>query len=263
MHSHLLIVDGLNVVRRVYEANLAPDSQAKAEGAARSSLQSIRRALSEASPTHAVVFFDAGGSTWRHALYGAYRQNRSPMPEVLREVLPSLRETLQATLNLQSRSYPGIEADDAIAQLALQWRNEFPESAVTVLSTDKDMAQLVAHGVRVRDHFIGVWRDEPWIEAKFGVPSALLGDLLALMGDAADGVPGVRGVGAKTAARWLNTYQSLEAVLAAAPTMTGKIGERLRDGCADALLSRALVGFKTDSPLGLLWADLAMRPLRA
>jgi 5'-3' exonuclease len=256
MSKHLLVIDGLNVVRRIYEANLAPDSPAKAQGAVKSSVQSLRRALTEHAPTHAVAFFDHGGTTWRHDMYAPYRQSRKPMPQVLRDVLPELYTQVEATLQVACRTYPGIEADDAIGQTSLAWRKAFPEDSVTALSTDKDIAQLIADGVRVWDHFKNECRDTAWVVAKFGVEPALLGDLLALMGDASDDIPGIPKVGVKTAAKLLNEYGSLQAVLAAGPTIPGALGLKLQTNADDARLSRQLVSFKLDSTLGLSWKDL-------
>ena len=252
-----LLIDGLNIVRRVYEANLAPDSADKAQGAVRSSLASFKRALFEHKPDYALAAFDHGGNTWRHDLYALYRQKRKPMPQVLRDVIPQLREQL-ADIGLLSLSIPGVEADDTMAAAFFTW-SKLGRGPATVMSTDKDMAYLVAFGARVRDHFKLEWRDEAWIQAKFGVPAALLQDLLALTGDSSDDIPGVVDVGAKTAAGWLNQHGSLENVLLAADTIKGKRGDNLRAGIDMARLSRQLVAFKTDMPLGINLSSLRMR----
>lgn len=253
----LLLIDGLNIVRRCYEANPADDSPQKAEGAARSALASFRRALSEHTPDYAVAAFDFGGHTWRHDLYPAYREKRKPMPQVLRDILPMFKEQLGEKLSLRSVTAPGVEADDVLAMVHGIWSKAGKGKSI-VMSTDKDLAYLVAEGAQVRDHFKPEWRDAEWIEKKFSVPPALLHDFLALMGDDVDGVPGVEGVGSKTAAKLLNEHGGLEQVLSAAATMKGAVGEKLRTQADMALLSRKLVGFKTDFSLGLRWRDLRM-----
>jgi protein Xni len=256
----LLIIDGLNVVRRIYEANPAPDSPSKVTGAVKAALHSFKRALTEHQPTHVVSFFDAGGPTWRHEIYPEYRKSRKPMPQLLRDALPELYSRLLAEVRVPCRSYAGIEADDAVAQTALCCRQEFPGAEIVVLSTDKDLTRLIASGIKVYDHFEGTWRDEAWVHRKFGVPSAQLADLLALTGDASDDIPGVTKVGPKSAAALLTTYGSLEEVLAHASDVKGKLGERLQSPAEreSALISQRLVAFKLDSNLFLNWDELAL-----
>ncbi len=256
----LLVIDGLNIVRRVYEANLAPDSADKAQGAVRSSLASFRRALNEHRPDFALAAFDFGGNTWRHDLYQPYRETRKPMPTELREVLPQFKEQLEATTGLKSITVPEVEADDVIAAVTMAWLKT-SKGPVIAMSTDKDLAELIAHGALVRDHFKPEWRDEVWVQNKFGVRAALLHDLLALMGDKTDGIPGIEKVGVKTAAAWLNEYGSLDNLLASADAIKGKAGERLREQADMARLSRKLVAFKTDMTLGLTWSMLRMPAL--
>lgn len=256
--GHLLLIDGLNLVRRVYEASPAEDSPDKAQGAVRSSLSSFRRALREHQPTHVLAPFDHGGATWRHELYSPYKANRKPMPQPLRDVLPELFEQL-ARLSVSTISVAGVEADDVVATVCHRWL-EGRRGPVTVLSTDKDLAALLAQGARIRDHFKPEWRDEAWTCAKFGVSADRLHDLLALAGDNSDGVPGVPGVAVKTAAKLLHTYGSLGAVLANASDIKGKLGENVRANIETVRLARQLVGFKTDITLGLTWSALRYSP---
>ena len=251
--DHLLLIDGLNIVRRCYEANPAPDSAEKAQGAVKSSLASFRRALEEHQPTHVLAPFDFGGTTWRHELYPEYRKKRKPMPQELRDVLPLVRQRLNE-MGVSTISVPGVEADDVLATVFYRWDHK--RGPVTVLSTDKDLAALSADGARVRDHFNLVWRDEAWIVAKYGVGSARLHDWLALVGDSSDDVPGVPGVGDKTAAKLLNAHGTLDDVIAAAGGIKGKLGENLRASIELVRVARRLVAFKTDLSLGLTWNAL-------
>ena len=257
----LLEIDGLNIVRRIYEANLAPDSDQKAQGAVRSSISSIRTALNEHAPTHAIAFFDAGGSTWRHRLSELYRKNRKPMPAQLRAALPGLYQRLRDELGLECRVVPDVEADDALAQTGYAFLAQYPDAQVVVLSTDKDLTQLIAHGIQVYDHFKKENRTAEWVAAKFNVQPHQMRDYLSLMGDTSDDIPGISKVGSKTAVELLNRFGTLQGVLDNAHLVSGKLGERLRDPVerANALLSYALVGFKTDSPLELNWDDIQVR----
>lgn len=247
----LLAIDGLNIVRRVYEASPEDDSADKAETALRNAFSSFRRLLDTHSPTHVLAAFDHGGPTWRHALYPRYREQRAPMPSFLREALPAFHERLAAE-GLHVLMIPEVEADDVIATGVLRWLAEGKGEAI-IASTDKDLHGLIAQGALVWDHFKGEWHDDAWVRNKFGVAPELLLDLLALMGDPTDGVPGVSKVGMKTAAKLLNAYGDLDAVMAGAGILKTPIGERLRAEREVLYLSRQLVQLKTDVRLGVSW----------
>ena len=253
--ARLLAIDGLNIVRRVYEANPEPDSAEKAGSALRHALSSLRNLINGHLPTHVLAAFDFGGPTWRHALYPRYREARAAMPDALREGLPGFYEKL-AGFGLNVVLIPGVEADDVIGTAVLRWLHEGRGDAI-VASSDKDLHGLIADGALLWDHFKGEWHDSAWVERKFGVPPELLPDLLALMGDASDSIPGVSKVGLKTAARLLRAYGNLDAVMAGAGILTGPLGERLRKERAVLYLSRQLVALKTDVALGVTWNRLA------
>lgn len=251
----LLAIDGLNIVRRVYEASAEPDSQDKADTALRHALSSFRKLLATHAPTHVLAAFDYGGTTWRHALYPRYREHRTPMPACLRDALPAFHQRLHAD-GMHVLMLPDVEADDVIGTGVMRWLDEGRGEAI-VASSDKDLHCLVAHGALVWDHFKGEWHDEAWVRAKFGVAPEQLVDLLALMGDATDGVPGVSKVGMKTAAKLLNAYGDLDAVMAGAGILKTPVGERLRAERDTLYLSRQLVQLKTDVRLGVTWNMLA------
>ncbi len=253
--GRLLAIDGLNIVRRVYEASPEPDTAEKAEIALRHALSSFRTLVNRHVPTHVLPAFDFGGPTWRHTLYPNYRAGRAPMPDVLRERLPEFYQKL-AGIGLHVVMIPMVEADDVIGTAILRWLHEGRGDAV-IASSDKDLHGLIAHGALVWDHFKSEWHDLAWVERKFGVAAELLPDLLALMGDVTDGVPGVSKVGLKTAAKLLRAYGNLDAVMAGAGILKGPLGERLRKERATLTLSRQLVQLKTDVRLGVTWNMLA------
>lgn len=242
---HLLLIDSLNLVRRVYEASPLPDGVEKAEGAISSSTQSFRRALREHAPTHCLWAFDHGGPTWRHERFAEYKIKREPMPEPLQAELLIFRARL-ANQGWAMASYPGVEAEDTIASVALHARARGIK--VTVLSTDKDLLCLLEYGVHVHDHFRRMALDEAYCLEKFGVPSEKVQDVLALWGDSTDGVPGVPGVGVKIAAKLIQQYGCVDAALDAAAEMAipGKLGIRLREHADMARLSRLLVELRYD-----------------
>lgn len=253
--AKLLAIDGLNIVRRVYEASPEPDSAEKAEIALRHALSSFRKLLAAHSPTHVLPAFDFGGPTWRHALYPRYREQRAPMPSFLRDALPAFHQKL-AGEGLHVVMLPEVEADDVIGTGVLRWLAEGRGEAI-IATTDKDLHGLIANGALVWDHFKGEWHGDAWVRNKFGVAPELLVDLLALMGDVTDGVPGVSKVGMKTAAKLLNAYGDLDAVMAGAGILKTPIGERLRAERDVLYLSRQLVQLKTDVRLGVTWNMLA------
>jgi DNA polymerase-1 len=253
--AKLLAIDGLNIVRRVYEASPEPDSDLKAGIALRHALSSFRNLLEAHAPTHVLAAFDYGGPNWRHALYPRYREGRAPMPSFLRDALPGFHARLRE-VGLHVVAIPEVEADDVIATGVLRWLSEGRGEAV-VATTDKDLHCLIAHGALVWDHFKGEWHDDAWVRNRFGVAPERMLDLLALMGDPTDGVPGVSKVGMKTAARLLNAYGDLDAVMAGAGILKTPLGERLRAERDILALSRQLVQLKTDVRLGVTWKMLA------
>ncbi len=250
----LLAIDGLNIVRRVYEANPDPDSPEKAELALRNAFSSFRRLLETHNPTHVLTAFDVGGRTWRHDLYPQYRQGRTPMPAHLHERLPDFY-TMLSRLGLTLVRVEGVEADDVIGTAVLRWLGE-GRGDVVVASTDKDLHVLIAYGALLWDHFKSEWHDRNWVVKRFGIAPEMLTDLLAIAGDPADDIPGIDKIGQKTAAKLLNSYQSLEGIMAGAGILLNPLGQRLRAGRDKAFLSRELVKLKTDVPLGITWNRL-------
>lgn len=263
MSISLLAIDGLNLARRVYEANRAEDSVEKAETAVRSIRQSLKRALQEHRPSHVLVAVDAGGPTWRHLLTPSYKSGRKPMPEPLREALSKLWDHLSHhRWHVVARV--GVEADDVLSSAAVQAQ----EAAVpcTVLSTDKDLLFLLSHGAKVYNHFERSWRDAAWCESKMGIRPEQVLDWLALKGDPVDGIEGIVGVGDKTAAALLREHGTLEHVLeqAAANQIGGKLGLKLKEGASVARAARRLTALKTNCFVdGLPWHRLNQFDVRA
>jgi len=244
----LLLVDALNLIRRVYAAQPGEDGAHRAEGAREACVRSLRRALRESSPTHAVCVFEGEGLSWRHERFAEYKAGRAPMPEALKEGLPGFREAFLGE-GVRSVSFAGLEADDVVATLACKVAER--GGRVRILSTDKMFLQLISGRVSVRDHFLQRDLDEAYVRGRFGVDPERLVDFLALAGDATNNIPGVPGVGPKRAASLLEECASLEEVLASVPRRSGSVAgalERHRDA---ALLARDLVRLKTDLELGL------------
>lgn len=252
----LLVIDGLGILRRVYEANPDQDSPEKAEQALQNALASFRKMLAAHNPTHGLAAFGGPASEWRTARWSAYGGQRALLPHILQERLPDFHERL-AGMAIKPISIPDAEAKDMIATAVTRWLAEARGEAI-VVAYDKSLYGLMAAGVKIWDHFKREWRDPAWIEDKYGVPPAMLPDLFALVGDANAGIPGVPKIGMKTAARLLRSYQTLEGVMAGAGILKDALGEKLRKEKDQAFLSRELASLKTDLHLGITWNMLRM-----
>lgn len=253
--------DGYNIVRRVYGAVPGDDTLEKVEGALKSSLGSFKRALKDFEPTHVLAAFDHEGRTFRHDMYPGYKADRKPMPDILRQAMPAFFDTLR-DIGIPVVCIEGVEAEDVLTTVSLKWRTAGKGRAV-LMCTDKDAAQLVAGGVEVRDQFQQIWLDDEWCQKKFGVPVALIGDCLALMGDATDGIPGVPKVGAKTAAKLLLQYGDIDGILANIGDIKGAVGKLLQENVDSLLLSRELVALKPDVVLNMTWNQMVYNPAGA
>lgn len=211
----------------------------------------------EDGPTHLAVILDASESTFRNRMYDQYKANRPPPPPELVPQFPLIRDATRA-FSIPCIEEDGLEADDIIACYVKAARREGWD--VTIVSSDKDLMQLIEPGVdmldTMRDRRFGA---EQVIE-KFGVPPEQLGDVLALMGDSVDNVPGVPGIGPKTASKLIQEYGDLESVLAAAPEMKpSKMRDNLIEHKEKARLSRELVRLICDSPLPEPLEELAIK----
>lgn len=242
--NRLVLIDGSSYLYRAFHA-LPPLSNAAGEptGALFGVVNMLRTTLKE-RPEQVAFVLDAPGRTFRDDLYPAYKANRPPMPEELRAQVEPMCAIVQA-LGMPLLRVPGVEADDVIGTLALAGVAAGME--VTISTSDKDFAQLVRPGVRLVNTMSGSHTDsDEAVMAKFGVRADQIVDYLALMGDAVDNVPGVDKCGPKTAAKWLAEYGSLDAVIANAESIKGKIGENLRAALPRLPLNRELVTIRTD-----------------
>jgi len=250
----LCLIDGSSYLYRAFHAlpNLTSGDN-KPTGAVFGVANMVRRLIEQRDPERLAVIFDAPGKTFRHEEYTDYKANRPKMPPELREQLEPLFELVDA-LGVKRVSVEGVEADDVIATLVRQAREA--GAGVLISSGDKDLAQLVGGDIVLEDTMQDKRYDPEAVEDKFGVPPKLVGDLLALTGDTSDNIPGVEKVGPKTAAKWLNKYGSLAAVIENAEDIGGKIGENLRSALEQLPVSRRLVTLKEDVGLEFSLDDL-------
>jgi protein Xni len=248
MTIRFLIIDGLNLIRRIYAAMPGDDGPERADDARHSSAQSLQRALRECRPTHTVCVFEGEGPGWRHKLYDGYKAQRAPMPEALRASLPEFKAAFM-DMGIPSISVPTVEADDVIATLATKTAEQ--QGSAIILSTDKIFLQLLSDHIIVRDHFQKQNHDRSYVAAKFGVPPERLVELLALTGDSTNNIEGIPSVGTKTAARLLAQFETLDNILSSAFVIPGKLGESLRAHGENARLSRRLSRLRRDLELGV------------
>lgn len=212
-------------------------------------------------PTHLAVVLDKSGTSFRNEIYDQYKANRPEAPEDLRPQFPLIRDATRA-FSLPMIEEENVEADDMIAAYA---RNAHAKGwSVTIVSSDKDLMQLIVDGdggptIEMLDTMKDLRIGSQQVITKFGVGPDLVGDMLALMGDTSDNIPGVPGIGPKTATKLLVEYGDLEGVLAAAPEMKkSKMRDNLIEHAQMARLSRVLVTLKEDCPLPIAIEDMAL-----
>ncbi|MDN5869448.1 MAG: DNA polymerase I [Nitrococcus sp.] len=247
--SPLILVDGSSYLYRAYHALPSLTSAAgEPTGAIYGVVNMLRKLLAEYDKAYFGVVFDAKGKTFRDDLFAAYKANRPPMPDDLRVQLEPLKRIVCA-LGLPLIEIEGVEADDVIGTLATQ---AGAAGLRTIIATgDKDMAQIVNDDVVLLNTMSDTWLDAQAVKGKFGVPPERMVEYLALVGDSVDNIPGVPRVGPKTAAKWLEQYGSLDALLEHADEIKGKVGESLRGHLEQLALSRELATIRCDLELGL------------
>ena len=254
----LVLIDASGWLFRAYHA-LPPLSNMKGEptGAIFGMVNMLKRLQKDYAPEHIAVVFDAPGKTFREAIYADYKANRDATPPDLLHQWPIIVEMIKA-MGLPTLSVSGVEADDVIGTLAKI--GEAAGHEVLIVTSDKDMAQLVNDRVKLVDTMKNRVMDPAGVIEKFGVPPERIVDYLALIGDTSDNIPGVPSVGPKTAAKWLNEYGSLDAIIARADEIKGKVGEKLREALPQIPMSHDLATIRCDVALPLTLEELVPGP---
>ncbi|MDO8706515.1 MAG: DNA polymerase I [Sulfuricaulis sp.] len=254
----LILVDGSSYLYRAFHAMPAfTNSRGEPTGAVYGVVNMLRRLMTDYDTEYMAVVFDAKGKTFRDDIYPEYKAHRPPMPDELSTQIEPIHDIIRA-LGLPLIQVQGVEADDVIGTLA---RAAAAAGRATVISTgDKDMAQLVDGHIRLVDTMKDAVYDRAAVVAKFGVTPEQIVDYLALVGDTSDNIPGVPGVGPKTAAKWLQQYGSLDAVVTHAAEIPGKVGDSLRGALAVLPMARQLATIKCDVDLPLAPPDLRRTP---
>lgn len=244
------IVDGTSLIYRAYYAiRELRNSKGLSTNAVFGFVKSIQKMIRERQPDRLVIAFDAKGPTFRHAQFHLYKAHRKPMPEDLILQLPWIKEIVRA-YRIPILEIQGVEADDAIASLATRVRQDFD---VFIVSPDKDMLQLAGPALKVIPNpSEQTVLDEAAVTDLYGVGPSLIPDLLALCGDASDNIPGVAGIGPKSASALLKEFGTLEDVFTQAWEQRGRISKTtLLKNEADARMGKALALLKSDVPLDI------------
>jgi len=246
--NFLILIDGTAYLYRAFHA-LPPltNKQGENTGAIHGFLKALFKIIEDFAPEHIGLVFDAKGKNFRHDIYSDYKANRSKMPDELSEQIPKLYEILEL-LGYPPIIIDGVEADDVIGTLSKQFRKT---KVVRIFSGDKDFAQLVNSSVAIINPITLETMDEVAVKKKFGIDAKHIIDYLALVGDKSDNIPGLPGVGSKTASRLINQYGSVENIIKNKNLISGKVGETLNENIDQLKLSKILATIKEDLDLNI------------
>jgi len=250
----LILIDGTSYIYRAFHA-LPPltTSTGKPTGATRGFASMLRKLISKYPGVPMVMVFDAKGPNFRNDYYSSYKANRPPMPNELRVQIEDIKR-LSNLFNFSVEEVEGVEADDVIATLANKFKSG---KKILISSPDKDLTQLVEENVIQHNSMSNEFFNNEHVKEKFGVEPNKIAELLALVGDKADNIPGITKVGNKTASKWLNQYGTIENILKNINEITGVVGQNLRE--EQDLLQRNLflVSLKKDIDLNVEFKDIS------
>jgi len=257
--TKLYIIDANAYVHRAYHA-LPPLTNSKGEmvNAVYGFIRMILKLLKQEKPEYLIVAFDYPARTFRHDKYPEYKATRKEIDDALKHQMPLAREAANA-LNLSVVEKQGFEADDIIATLARQARKDKAE--VVIVSGDKDARQLVENGITVWDEAKNISYNTDKVIEKYGIEPKQLVDMFALMGDASDNVPGIKGVGEKTATKLVKEFGSVENLLKNTSKLEGKLKTLIEEKGGDAEKSKDLIRLHEQVPLDITWKDGRIKPL--
>ncbi|MBP3645744.1 MAG: DNA polymerase I [Clostridia bacterium] len=259
----VLLVDGYSLIFRGFHAlPILTNSEGVYTNAVHGFFSMLIKALGEYHPDALCVMLDVHAPTFRHTLYEAYKGTRKPMPEELRPQLPLVRELL-SSMHIRMCEIEGYEADDLLGT-ASRLANERGWRAL-VLTGDRDSLQLAGGDTQVILTRKGITEslllDADGVLAEYGFTPAQVPDMKGLMGDSSDNIPGIAGIGEKTALKLITQYGTLDEVLAHADEVKGKLGEKLRAGKETALLSRDLGTIRRTAPLEIDFAECSWQQM--
>ena len=249
----LILIDGTSYIYRAFHA-LPPltTSSGKPTGATRGFASMLRKLIEKYPGVPMVMVFDAKGPNFRNDYFKDYKANRPPMPNELRVQIEDIKK-LSKLFNFTVKEEGGVEADDVIATLTKQFKLD---KKILISSPDKDLTQLVEDNVIQHNSMSNEFFNNEYVKEKFGVGPSQVAQLLALVGDKADNIPGITKVGNKTASKWLNAYGNLENIINKSDEITGVVGQNLREEKEVLQRNLFLVSLKQDINLDLLFDDI-------
>ena len=255
----LYLIDGNNYIYRAFHAirNLT-NSKGFPTNAVYGFTTMLLKVIRDEKPEYVAVAFDSKGPTTRHRIFKEYKATRPPMPEDLQPQVPVIHDLVDA-FRIPVLEKAGYEADDLLATAARMGVEAGVD--VVIVSGDKDLLQLVGKDVKVLDTMKDILYGPAEVEEKFGVLPEQLGDVLALAGDSSDNVPGVRGIGGKTAPELIRRYGSLDGLYENLEELKGARRRKIEEGREEAFLSKKLVTLIDDVPLDLKVEDFALREM--
>jgi len=244
----IFLIDGNSLLYRSYYAiRHLSNSKGFATNAIYGFIQTVRKLMEKENPKYLGIAFDTKGPTFRHKIFPDYKAHRKPMPEDLVPQLPVLKKLLNA-FNIKVLEEPGFEGDDILASLAKKACGK--NTLAVIVTTDKDLYQVVSDSVIIYNVAKESYMDKKAVEESIGVPPSKVKDLLSLWGDATDNIPGVKGVGAKTAKKLLQAFGSLDSLINDPEQIKNpKLKEKIKKGRKDINISRRLVSINTDMPI--------------
>lgn len=269
MSAHLILIDALNLIRRIYAVQERPFTQIKQHesdelspstqkqvlfNTQNTSVNALIKIINQHEPTHALAVFDSQQPCWRYQLFDGYKKGRKKMPTYLADKLTDIQDAFMEQ-GVDSLTSEEDEADDLIATLAVKMA--LHGQKVTIISTDKGFLPLLGPNIYLYDYFNRRYLDEEHVQNKFNVKSSQLIDFWTLTGDNTNKIEGVSGIGQVNAAKLLNEYGSLKAILNA-KDIKESLAEKLASSIEQMDLARKLLTLKQDIPLGFNLKDIRL-----
>lgn len=267
--NHLVLIDALNLIRRIYAVQERPFIQSKNQqddvlsdktlqqvlfNTEEACIKALENIVKIHNASHALAVFDSKNPCWRYTIYPDYKKGRKQMPSHLADKLPNIQDTF-LTLGVDSLLSEEDEADDLIATLSTKMA--LHGQKVTIISTDKGFLPLLTPNIHVYDYFNRRNLDDVYVKDKFDVKPSQLIDLWTLTGDTTNKIPGVAGIGQITAANLLNEYGSLTGILNS-DEIKVSIKNKLEESDKQISLSKKLLAHKQDIPLGFNLKDIRL-----
>ena len=253
----LILIDGANLIfRAFYALPILTNKRGEPTNAILGFSNMLLKLIRDEKPDYAAVIFDTPEPTFRDEIYESYKSNRKEPPDELKLQFPHF-EPLVKAMGIPIFAQAGYEADDLIGTIANKFASS--EMKVTIISGDKDLFQLVNENVSVLDTMRNKLYGLKEVEIKMGVSPNKIADLLAMAGDSSDNIPGIKGVGMKTAVDIINKYGSLDEALARSSEMRGALAVKLKNGIDSAKMSKRLTSIKVDIEMDISRSDLELK----